>query len=175
MELITTTIVGAGGTAQIDLTSIPGTYTDLLLLASLRSEYPTTTAALNVRLNGQVSNVYTGRMIYGNGSSASPGSQTNAYAFDPSIYIQGSSSTSNTFANVAIRIPNYSTSNYKLLTWEAMGEQNGTSAYHGFFSGYWNNTAAITEINLLTNGDFEQYSSVSLYGILKGSGGATVS
>ncbi len=175
MELIQTVTVGSGGVAQIDITSIPATYTDLLLLCSIRSEYPTTTAALNFRLNGQVSNVYTGRRLVGSGSSAYSGSQTNAYAFDPDIYIPGSSSTSNTFANVAIYLPNYTNSSNKTVSVDMVGEGNITNTYQGIFAGLWNNTAAITEINLLTNGDFEQYSTASLYGILKGSGGATVS
>lgn len=175
MELIASVTVGSGGTAQIDLTSIPGTYTDLLVLASVRSEYPTTTAAINVRLNGQVAGVYSGRSLYGNGSSASTTSHTNSYALDPSIYIPGSSSTSNTYGNVLIYLPNYANGANKKLYADIAGENNTTAAYCGIYAGSWNNTAAITQINLLTNGDFEQYSTVYLYGITKGSGGATAS
>lgn len=175
MELISTTTVGAGGISQINITSIPATFTDILVLASVRSDYATTTAPFNMRLNNTVAAQYNSRQLYGNGSSATSGSYSNRYAMENDIYIPGSSSTTNTFANVAIYIPNYAGSAYKTVSWDAVGEGNITGAYQGILAGIWNNTAAITEVNFVGAGNFVQYSTVSIYGILKGSGGATVS
>ncbi len=175
MELIDSITVGSGGIAQIDLVSIPADFTDLVIVASLRSEYPTTTAALNLRINNQVSGVYSGRMLYGTGSSATSGSHTNSYALDPSIYIPGSTSTANTFGNTLVYLPNYTSGNTKRLYIDTVGEGNITNTYAGIYAGSWNNTAAITQVNFITNGDFEQYSTVYLYGITKGTGGATAS
>lgn len=175
MQLISSATVGAGGAAQIDITSIPGTFTDLLLVASARSDFATTTAAFNIRLNNQVAAVYNGTRLYGTGSSVVAGSQSSAFAFETEVYIPGSSSTASTFANIAIHLPNYTSSTNKVMAVEMVGEGNITNTYHGFFAGRWNNTAAITQINLLTNGNFVQNSTVYLYGILKGSGGATAS
>ena len=51
--LISTVTVGAGGAASIDFNSIPGTYTDLLLVVSVRSTRPAATNdGLFMSING---------------------------------------------------------------------------------------------------------------------------
>jgi hypothetical protein len=45
-EAIATVTVGSGGATDIEFTSIPGTYTDLLIKSSLRSDWPQITTML---------------------------------------------------------------------------------------------------------------------------------
>jgi hypothetical protein len=177
MTLISTTTVGAGGAASIDFTAIPGTYTDLVLVASLRDTTSGTgDGGFAIRFNSSTSG-YATRFLGGNGSSAtsSTGSSStlignNGYGGDPYA-----GTTANTFGNYALTIPNYSGSTAKTASIDAVGETNATTAYQSIAAASWTGTAAITSITLLPATSFAQYSSASLYGITKGSGGATVS
>lgn len=175
MELISAVTVGSGGAASIDFTSIPATFTDLMLYVSARSTLATTTAALNMRFNGQVAAVYSTRRLYGTGSSVASNQTGNQFSMDTQIYIAGANTTANTFANFSYYIPNYTGNTNKIVSVDGVSEQNGATAYQGIESYIWSNTAAITQITLLTNDNFAQYTTAYLYGILKGSGGATVS
>lgn len=171
MTLISTVTLGSAA-ANIELTSIPGTFTDLLITASLRSAWANNIEGLLVAFNGSTSN-FTWRNLEGNGSSASSGSSSVGRAG----VINANSSTSNTFGSMRFYIPNYAGSTNKSYSVESVTENNATFSWQELTAGLWSNTAAITSIrftpdqgnNLLTG------STMSVYGILKGSGGATVS
>jgi hypothetical protein len=173
MTLISTVTVGSGGAANIDFTSIPQTYTDLVILLSTR----TTNAAVNdnpvIRFNASTSS-YSLRRLYtfSNGSASS----------DSLSYITvgntaGNNTTSNTFGNSTVYVPNYTGSTYKSVSADGVSEYNGTAAAMAINAGLWSNTSAITQVTFVSEAgsNFMQYSTASLYGILKGSGGASVS
>lgn len=168
MTLISTVTVGSGGAASIDFTSIPQTYTDLFVVVSARCT--TTQTDILGKFNGSTSG-YSGRYLVGTGSSAVSGTVTNFMAITVD-----SASTSNTFSNSSLYIPNYTGSTAKSYSVDAVNENNATGAYSILVAGLWTGTAAINQITLTpASGNHAQYSSASLYGILKGSGGATVS
>mgnify|MGYP000710243465 FL=1 len=75
-KLIQTITVGSGGSASIDFTSIPGTYTDLIIKHSLRSAVSTTLNDCYLRFNSSTSG-YSERMIY-NSSGTAAGSASNS-------------------------------------------------------------------------------------------------
>jgi hypothetical protein len=122
------------------------------------------------------------RILWGTGSSAITATYT-AFTYNIWQTLAKSGSTSNTFGNSSIYIPNYTGSTAKSVSIDSVGENNGTASEQIISAALWNNTAAITSItltslddNLNPSGNFAQYSSVSLYGILKGtSNGVTVS
>jgi len=66
---IATVTVGAGGATSIDFTSIPSTYTDLQLFASLRDNTSATGKDYKIEFNG-VTTAYTYRRIYGDSAAA---------------------------------------------------------------------------------------------------------
>lgn len=172
MSLISTTTVGVGGAASITLGSIPGSYTDLVLVAALRSDTARGSSGGfgTIRFNGS-SSTYTRRMLYADGSSAASYTDSNA-----TILVNPSDATSNTFNSVTVYIPNYAGSTAKNFMVDGMNENNSTTADHQIVAESWSGTDAITQIVLAPGaGNFVQYSTVSLYGVLKGSGGATVS
>jgi hypothetical protein len=155
--------VGAGGAASIDFTAIPATYTDLLLKFSVRT---TTNGFRDLRLsfNGNTSS-FTNRYLEGSGSAASSGSTAVRYLGT----IPGTNVTASTFTNSELYIPNYASSNSKSYSLDATGENNATLNYSTLLAGLWANSAAITSIELTpepTN-TLAQYSSATLYGILK--------
>lgn len=173
--LISSVTVGAGGAASIDLTSIPGTYTDLVLVYSIRDSSTPGTAqgTLKVTFNGSATS-YSGKMLYGNGSAAASANSGTTY-FDITHDNSGSS-TASTFSNCIITIPNYAGSTNKSVSIDTAIEANATNALGVIGAGLWSNTSAITQITLTpASGTISQYSTAYLYGLLKGSGGASVS
>lgn len=163
---IATVTVGAGGAASIDFTSIPNTYTDLVIKASTRRDTSTGSGGLQLKFNGATTN-YSYRRIYGTGSGAASDSNSS----DTSLYVGevgNASNTASTFMSNDIYIPNYTSSNTKSVSADAVSENNATAAIATLIASLWNNTAAITSISLLpAAGNFVQYSTATLYGILK--------
>ena len=164
-KLIQTITVGAGGQASIEFTSIPQTYTDLLVVYSARTSRSAVYDAFRLTFNGSTTN-YSSKYLQGNGSSASSFSGSTSFV---SCYVNGATSTSNTFSNNAFYIPNYTSSTYKSLSGEHLYETNATAADMFLTAGLWSNTAAITSISVTSDvgATIVQYSSASLYGILK--------
>jgi hypothetical protein len=170
MQLIETKTLGTAA-ASIEFTSIPQGFTDLVLLVSARSSRSSDNDNMNFQFNN-ITSAYTSRRLYGNGSSAFSGSDTSIYFDAPAA-----TSTANTYGNALIYIPNYTGSTNKSVSVDGVTEQNATLAYQTIMAGLWSNTAAITSIKLLslTSSNYTIGSTASLYGVLKGSGGATVS
>jgi hypothetical protein len=151
---IATVTVGAGGAADISFSSIPATYTDLVVLLSAR---PSALDDLYVKFNGSTSSI-TNRTLRGNGTSAS--SSTNDSWGIPQVVL------GSTFTNAQFYFPNYTSSNYKSVSSEHVSEANGTTAYMQMTAGLWSNTAAITSLTFyLSTATFAQYSTATLYGI----------
>ena len=158
--LISSVTVGSGGATTMTFSSIPQTYTDLLLKISSRN---TTGGADNHRIsfNGNTTS-YSFRALEGNGSSAG--------SFNDVVrlvgLINGSTSTASTFSNNEIYIPNYTSSNNKSFSTDSVTENNGTTAYAQLWASLWSNTAAITSIDIDANTlTFAQYTTAYLYGI----------
>jgi len=165
--------VGSGGVASIDFTSIPGTYTDLMVVFGIRSGRANHSDEVDIKFNGVTTNL-SGRYLSGDGASAGSGSVPVAFAG----YSAGSTATANTFGNGQVYIPNYSGATAKSFSAEGTGENNATNSSRLIFAGLWNSTAAITSLSLYSDSanTFQQYSTATLYGIQKGSlAGVTVS
>lgn len=163
-----------GTQANIEFTSIPQTYTDLLIVFSLRDTTNSITNNMILELNGVTTNA-SERTLWGNGSSPAVHSDTPIYVEQGS---NSNNSTSNTFSNGQIYIPNYAGSANKSLSIDSVSENNGTFAVQAIVAGLWTNTAAITAVKLKPNGsvNYVAGSSATLYGITKGSSnGVTVS
>lgn len=159
--LIASSTVGAGGASSIDFTSIPSTYTDLVLICSLRVSRASTVNNTIIKFNGSSSS-YSERVLYGNGSSAGSYSDTQIYDVN-----NAANSTASIFANSQFYIPNYAGSAYKSVSNDSVSENNATSATSQLVAGLWSNTAAITSISLTdySGTNFVQYSTAYLYGI----------
>lgn len=161
MTKLATVTVGAGGSATIDFTNIPQTYTDLVIKYSTRC---TANAVQNMALtiNSSTSN-FTWRSLYGGNSSSygSSSGSTNLVGI-----AEGNDYTASTFDSGEIYISNYSSSNYKTISADSTTETNGTTSYLEMFATLWSNSAAITSLSLSsTSGNFSNYSTATLYGI----------
>jgi hypothetical protein len=168
------TISASSDVAGFQFSSLPQTFTDLYVVVSYRNVASATTANPVIRFNGATTN-FSSRVLFGNGSNPSSATDTTSNALYGAG--NGDTSTANTFGSFAAYITNYSGSTNKSVSIDSVGEQNGTTAVQMLTAGLWSNTAAITQLNVLDYGgvNLKTGSSASLYGILKGSGGATVS
>ena len=162
-KAIASTTVGSGGASSITFSSIPQTYTDLVILTSLRQD--TADQVAKITFNGSSSG-YSDRFVWGTGSSAlsnSDSSQSVLWFYAGSAQ---SGQTANTFGNAAVYIPNYAGSNNKLVSYDSVNENNATDAQMFLTAGLWANSAAITSITISPNSSkFVQYSTATLYGI----------
>jgi hypothetical protein len=149
--------------ASIEFTSIPQDFTDLVLKVSGRTTGGA--AAMLIAFNGSTSN-FLARVVLGTGASKTGYSNAReAGTFN------GSGDTSNTFNNTEIYIPNYTGSKNKTYSSDSVTENNATSAYQSITAGLWSNIAAITSLAISGSSNLVAGSTISLYGILKGSDG----
>jgi hypothetical protein len=151
-------------TASITFSSIPGTYTDLLLKISSRNN--DIYNEIHFRFNGNSGNNYSGRNVYGDGSSAISSSSSSISSLQNLTVQSVSGQTANTFGNTELYIPNYTSSNNKSISADGVQENNATSAQAMLGAGLWAQTAAITSIEAFPSiGSFVAYSTFYLYGI----------
>ena len=167
--LIAHTEVGSGGTSGVVFSSIPATFTDLLVLASLRDNTAGIAGTVRLKLNGSSANFFV-RDLQGTGSSVGSGSGAVNFLANTN----GNTSTANTFNNLSLYIPNYRTSNNKSFSVDSVSETNATTIYQNLVAGLWSQTAAITSLEISADSTILQYSSVTLYGITAGSSGGVV-
>jgi hypothetical protein len=154
--------------ASVTFANIPQTgYTDLKVVASTRSAAANAVDALYGRFNSS-STGYTNRILYGE--------TTGVGSFSPSIsyahlgYGVGGNGTANTFSNLEIYIPNYTSSNNKSVSVDAVTETNAANTQAGvqsFEAALWSNSAAITSITFTqeSGNNFVANSTFSLYGL----------
>ena len=155
---------------SITFSSIPATFTDLLLVFSGRNNQTSNTwGEVLIAPNNNTSN-RSSRILFGTGSSAGSDSSS-----DIRFWVSNNSSTSSTFGSTNVYIPNYRSSAAKSFSIDSITENNGTSALAVIAAGLWNDTAAITSL-VLSNGSVELLSgtSATLYGITSGSSGGVV-
>jgi hypothetical protein len=153
---IATTTLGSAQ-ASYTFSSIPSTYTDLVIISN--HGVSTATANFYVRVNGDSATNYSSTTLKGNGSSASSArlSNINRIVFDGD-----GASTSITNVNV-INFQNYANSTtYKTV----FGRSNDATYSTAAIVGLWRSTSAITSITIGIDGyNFITGSTFTLYGI----------
>ena len=158
------TITASGGTAaSLDFTSIPSTYTDLKLVASLRGTSGAQAyATCQITVNGSSANL-TQKQLYGAGSGAPSSASGTSIAFE----VSGVNATASTFGIVEAYFPNYSSANNKAMSVDSCMETNATNAYIQIMVGLWSQGTAINQLTIASSGfgPLAQYSSATLYGI----------
>ena len=159
--LISSVTVGSGGASSIDFTSIPATYTDLVLKISMRDD-ETGAGNADLFMSFNSTGVNSTKVLYGYGSGVGSNSGNLIAGAGASA-----GNTANTFSSIDIYIPNYTSSSNKSISLDFVDEDNNTVAYSTLTAGLWTVTSAITSISLTTTSTkkFVQYSTAYLYGI----------
>jgi hypothetical protein len=169
MKLIQTQTLTTAA-ASIEFASIPQDGTDLVLKMSLRGSgtFGDLQVANFFNFNGSTA-AQTSRYLIGTGTSAPSFNYTELYG-----WVNSSGSTSNTFNNAELYIPNYAGSTNKSASIDGVVENNASATW--LFAGtlLWANTAAITNVSISAGSlNFVAGSTISLYKITKGSDGIT--
>ena len=156
-EPISTQTLGTA-TATVTFSSIPQTYTDLVLVstnATSPSGY-----LFSVRVNGDTASNYSATRLHGNGTAASSAREANyTFGFAGSVY-----SSTDPSGNAIVNFMNYSnTTTYKTF----LMRTNVANANTSLSASLWRNTAAITSISLGVEftQNFVVGSTFTLYGI----------
>jgi len=156
----------ASSAASVTFSSIPATFTDLVLRISARYDGSLVHGSIEMRPNSDSGSNYSQTTLYGTGSAAvsANGSAQSSAIFQRQIV--GDTATANTFSNSEIYIPNYLSSDKKPMSGFGVGENNATLASLAVSANLWQGTAAITSIFLQSNGtNWLSGSSFYLYGI----------
>jgi hypothetical protein len=169
--LISSQVLGSSA-ASVTFSSIPSTYKDLVLKTSIRTDYASTIDYLFMTINGDTSAKYSWTRLQGNGSAATSGRQA-ASAPTPASgtiyfgFLDGNTTTSNTFANGEIYIPNYTSTTSKQISTYSATENNATQAFIDAFANLYTGTSAISSLLLQpqSGNNFVSGSSFYLYGI----------
>lgn len=155
--------------ATITFSSIPGSYTNLMLVLIGKSSAGVANDAVQMQFNGDTSSDYTSQYLYATGSG------TFAGVISPATSIQigavmGTSGGTAIPGVVQLMIPGYSSSTFsKYAQTQASFQTNSGVNGPGlqFFSVLWDQTAAIASIALFLNsgGNFTVGSQFTLYGL----------
>lgn len=173
-ESIATVSLTSGNQSSISFTSIPQTYKHLQIRALHKWNYdgnPQTSAdqsSVKFRFNSDSGNNYTLHYLSGNGSSAFAGAATSLATGYSGVSTapSGFSGYANMYGTTVIDILDYTNTNkYTTVRGLSGGDFNG-SGFVNLVSSLWQNTAAITNIEVLPDyPSWKQYSTFALYGI----------
>jgi hypothetical protein len=150
------TVTASGVTSFLVMSSIPSTYTDLVLVGqSVQTNVGSCRLILN---NDTSSGLYSQTVLYGNGTSSLSGRDSGNYFFLMD-YVQSSTTTPNM---AIVNIMNYAnTSIYKTVLETSGATDKGTIANIGL----WRNTSAVNRIDIASASNFSAGTNFTLYGI----------
>jgi hypothetical protein len=154
-EKISTTTLGAS-TSSVTLSSIPATYTDLVLIVN--GKMVSGENSLGIRFNGDSGSNYSANVIYGDGTSAQ------ALRFNNGNEIYSARMGSPTNSTSIFYIFNYSNT----TTNKSIMSRGGSNGIIMVTAGMWQSTAAINSIFVRGFGAFSDFASgctFTLYGI----------
>lgn len=127
-KLIASSVLGSAANA-VTFSSIPNTYTDLVIRMSARANTVTNFTSLRLQVNDSTNNDVSWTNMYGTGAAAL--SDANNGVTQPAAFLvnvlPGTSTTNNVFNSVEMHIPNYAGSAKKVIQSFAVTENNSSS------------------------------------------------
>lgn len=161
---IATTTLGSAATT-ISLSSIPSTYTDLILTfvgtGAVVSFQPA------IQFNGDTATNYSSTALYGDGTSVGTIPETN---INKIVIPEGNTLSTTVPSSAIINIMSYAGSTYKTSLIEYSGNLNSASGTVNRAVGMWRSTAAINQILIRSANGAQTMAAgttITLYGILK--------
>ena len=165
--VISRTVVGAGGAANVDLTAIPATYENLEVMIIARDDAAITNHTLLVRLNNDSGANYNwqrmGSFDGNNGNNAEGVGQTSATVGE----VTGSTAPAGAATTTRLMLPGYARTVFNKTILSLSGGRYGaaSSLIYQFVS-EWASTAAVNRITITPlSGSFIEGTVVTLYGI----------
>lgn len=171
LSVIADHVTGAGGEASYTFSSIPGTFTHLLLLGMVRSD----AAGVNqtdiwLRFNGDTAGNYSSVEVGANNVAQVGGSYVATGATKMQMGLMtAATAPAGSFAPLRLEAPNYASTTPQKAFLGMSGFRRSTTTGDEFVfqgAGFWLNTAAITSITVLpASGNLVQNSRLTLYGL----------
>ena len=157
----------ASNTASVTFSSIPNTYTDLLVRFSARSNSAGVYDSVLLTLNSDTGNNYRINTMFDYApNTPNPASQSGPTTYG---FANGNGAAANFYGNSQIHIPNYATTSTRQISWHSVTENNATDSTfnNNMANGYYTGTTAIStlKLNPQTGTLFLATSSFYLYGI----------
>jgi hypothetical protein len=169
-NLISSQVLGSS-TSAVTFSSIPQTYTDLVLRSSARSNYasaPSDVAKINMNSDTTIGN-YSATYLQASYTTSSSGRGGSGQSYDPTMLSEGGNNTANVFGSVEWYIPNYTSTGAKQsIDFDVVESAIGAAGtnFIKLNAHYYLGTSAITAITLTGgSGTFTAGSSFYLYGI----------
>ncbi len=154
-EPIASTTLGSD-TTDVEFTSIPGTFTDLVLITSIMGS-GASAIDVDFRFNGDTATNYSWTNLYGNGSSAIS-ARVSSVNYIRLGYVQGNAGAAWSVSRADIM--SYANTNvFKTALVSHAAPQNFVTRNVGL----WRSTSAITSLKVV--GAFKSGSTFSLYGV----------
>ena len=167
-ESIATVTVGAGGSASVEFTSIPQTYSHLQIRFIARTNRSVSADNVHLTFNGDNESTtnYGYHLLNGDGASASAGAGSN-FGYILSGTAAGASLAANIFGFSVVDILDYANTNKNRVVRSLAGYDANGSGIVRLNSGLYRSTTAVTSIKLWAENTFlhTQYSQFALYGI----------
>jgi hypothetical protein len=155
-------------TASVTFSSIPNTYSDLILRMSTRIyvDGSTTLYPFNLTLNSTGTTLFSETLIRQNSTTIQSTRQT----AQPNMYFNYADAelaTADTFASNEVYVPNYASAAYKPFLSNSHSENNTSGVWLTANAGLYSSTSAVTSITLWNASTFYFVpgSSFYLYGI----------
>jgi hypothetical protein len=153
----------ASATTTVTFSSIPQTYTDLVLRASVRTSRSNYLDELMTQFNGDTATNYSATVVTGN-AAATATSQVSNNTSTRFISVDASTAMANTFSNTEIYIPNYTGTANKPISASTVVENNDANNYMvRAVANLYRGSSAITSIT------FQSYSDPGVFTFLTGS------
>ena len=166
-QLISSNVLSSS-TTTVTFSSIPATYTDLVLKMSLRTDVAGSGGEGILRINNDTNAIYSSTSLQGNGNnntgaSARTSGTTNTFFFE---YVSGTGTTANSFGSSEVYIPSYTAAQNKQISTNSVQETNARVAYIQDFAILYRDSTTISRLDLISNsGNWVSGSSFYLYGI----------
>lgn len=160
-EPIVSTTLGAAA-ADVTFSSIPGTYTDLVIIGFVKTTASANTS-LGFQVNGDTSSLYSQTRLQGNGTTAVSERSSGVGYGNFSGFSYAVADTTNNFSPIVFQAMNYSNSTTN-KTFLSRG--NNASTGVGAVVSLWRSTVAITSIRIYPfAGSLDTGSTFTIYGI----------
>jgi hypothetical protein len=155
--------------ASVTFSSIPATFTDLVVRITARSDRTANSSNLGIRLNAATTNYSDTNLIKTqSGTAASNRQVIGDLTYQYLGVVPAASATSSTFGSAEFYLPSYTASQNKPASTFSVFENNDTNVSEiNAQANLYSSTTAITSIEIResTSGNFVSGSSFFLYGI----------
>ena len=160
-KIATTTLSSA--TASVTFSSIPSTYTDLVLVAYAANTGSDAANTGYMQYNSDSGNNYSDTIVYTNGATPTSFRTTTTNAIG--LWTIMGSTDSSRYSSIVVNFQNYSNSTTYKTTLNRIGTATTSGGWTNMSVGMWRNTNAITSILVGGGTNWRSGSTFTLYGI----------